>query len=618
MRSLGPVPPRRLAPSVPRDLETVCLKCLHKEPARRYATAQELADDLRRFLDGEPIRARPVGRGERLWKWARRNPTLAALVGLAGLAVAALVLGILGHNARLRVEAQRADAQGRRADANYREARDTLNRILTRFEDKGLADVPRLKELRRDVLENALAFYQGVLQATGRAGPAVPFDTAVAHQQAGYLQAALGRQKQGEENVRRAVNLFEQLAAEDPADVEVTAHLAGCLDHLGISGIERAGPGLDTVKEALTPADRATMEEAEGYLRRALRLREALHQADRGQRRWREALAATHHHLAVICWAARKRERAEHHCETALSLRSALAAEGPANPAYAAALAQPLSRLAHARAERLPAGKVEPLYARAEKLLEPLVRDATQEPEYAQLLADLYVRRGHLLRERAGQPERSLDPYGRAIRLMAALVEREPRDARARLMLHNAHGGRAYAHQVLKRYAESVRDWDRVVELSEGADRAFNRSCRANTLALSGAHARAAAEAAALVENPEGPDDVLFNAGSGGRAFGTLNAGRVTDAAPAATLRTDVIAAERLASTPDANTNDPFVQEKAAELDYDPQRIFDYLNEDVGYESYVGSLRGARGTLWSAAGNSLDEASLGSPSPTRP
>src|SRR5262245_7023668 len=98
---------------------------------------------------------------------------------------------------------------------------------------------------------------------------------------------------------------------------------------------------------------------------------------------------------------------------------------------------------------------------------------------------------------------------------------------------------------------------------------------------------------------------------SGARAFATLNAGMVSDDAPAAVLRTDAIPAELLASTPDANTTDPFIQEKAAELDYDPQRIIDFLQDEVGYESYTGSLRGARGTLWSSAGNALDEASLG-------
>jgi WD40 repeat protein len=74
-----PVPPRRLNPTVPRDLETVCLKCLQKEPLRRYGSAAELAEDLRRFRQHEPIRARPVGMGERVIKWVRRKPLPAAL-----------------------------------------------------------------------------------------------------------------------------------------------------------------------------------------------------------------------------------------------------------------------------------------------------------------------------------------------------------------------------------------------------------------------------------------------------------------------------------------------------------------------------------------------------------
>jgi eukaryotic-like serine/threonine-protein kinase len=91
VRSTEPVLPRQLQPRVPRDLETICLKCLHKEPGRRYLTADLLADDLQHFLAGEPIRARPVRAWERAIKWAKRRPAAAAvLVLLIGSALAAV------------------------------------------------------------------------------------------------------------------------------------------------------------------------------------------------------------------------------------------------------------------------------------------------------------------------------------------------------------------------------------------------------------------------------------------------------------------------------------------------------------------------------------------------
>src|SRR5262249_10032213 len=91
VKAAGPVSPSRLVPGLPRDLETICLKCLAKEPGQRYPAATELAEDLRRFQAGEPIRARRIGGAERAWRWCRRNPTVSGLVG--GIALA-LVLGM--------------------------------------------------------------------------------------------------------------------------------------------------------------------------------------------------------------------------------------------------------------------------------------------------------------------------------------------------------------------------------------------------------------------------------------------------------------------------------------------------------------------------------------------
>ncbi len=99
---------------------------------------------------------------------------------------------------------------------------------------------------------------------------------------------------------------------------------------------------------------------------------------------------------------------------------------------------------------------------------------------------------------------------------------------------------------------------------------------------------------------------------TGAQVFATLDAGAVTNSTPAATLRAGSDSdPSLLASTPDANTTDPYIQEEAAKLDYDPTQIFNFLHTQIGYNSYVGSVRGARGTLWSSAGNALDVASLG-------
>jgi WD40 repeat protein len=118
-----PTSPRKLNSGVPRDLETITLKCLDKNPQRRYATARELADEMTRFLDGQPILARPVGRMERAWRWARRNPTLAGLSALILILASALTVGSVV--AAVRLATARRDAEVRLAESLHQQARAT-------------------------------------------------------------------------------------------------------------------------------------------------------------------------------------------------------------------------------------------------------------------------------------------------------------------------------------------------------------------------------------------------------------------------------------------------------------------------------------------------------------
>jgi hypothetical protein len=123
VRQREPVPPTQLQPKSPRDLEVICLKCLRKEPARRYATALELADDLERFLRGRPILARPVSGGEKVLRWAKRQPAAAALVLVSAAAAVTLLAAWIGFTARLQVEGDRAREQERLAQQQWAIAR---------------------------------------------------------------------------------------------------------------------------------------------------------------------------------------------------------------------------------------------------------------------------------------------------------------------------------------------------------------------------------------------------------------------------------------------------------------------------------------------------------------
>lgn len=126
VRTQEPVPPRRLKPATPHDLETICLQCLAKEPVKRYDSALDLADDLARFRAGEPVRARPVHALERGWRWCRRNPIPATLLGCVALLLVVIAAGASLAAWKLDRARDRAVANQRAAEQAEEQAKDQL------------------------------------------------------------------------------------------------------------------------------------------------------------------------------------------------------------------------------------------------------------------------------------------------------------------------------------------------------------------------------------------------------------------------------------------------------------------------------------------------------------
>jgi tetratricopeptide (TPR) repeat protein len=224
VRTREPVPVRQLQPKVPRDLETICLKCLEKEPCRRYATAGALADDLKRFEDGEPIQARTAGPVERLWRKCRRKPLAASLV-------AALVLTLVGgFSVSLFYWLQTLDLLYKEEEAR-REAEASQARILhilTNFAQLGEnhSPVPNQPwEFHIAMLRQVEDHYQRLL----RQRPQDPvLRQALANTYLGleWIDDASGRHKEALTLYQATVDLWQQLVHQDGRNLAYRAGLA--------------------------------------------------------------------------------------------------------------------------------------------------------------------------------------------------------------------------------------------------------------------------------------------------------------------------------------------------------------------------------------------------------
>jgi serine/threonine-protein kinase len=211
VQSAEPVPPGRLQQTVPRDLETICLKCLQKEPAKRYPSASALAEDLRRFLGG------PGPACERAGRWAHGRPALATVAAITLLATLALLaLPGLWLDAARRAAQERerekqvlAEAQADKlreeerlrgqAEDNLSRAQEAVDAMLCRISEAKLPAEPTTERQRRELLEQALTFFQRILEQEA-SGPALRGQAARARQRVADIRKVVGRQRSVEKS----------------------------------------------------------------------------------------------------------------------------------------------------------------------------------------------------------------------------------------------------------------------------------------------------------------------------------------------------------------------------------------------------------------------------------
>jgi len=438
-----PVPPSRLLPKLPRDLETICLKCLEKSPRKRYLSAALLAADLRRFIDGRPILARPLRTWERVYKWAKRRPVAALLVFVLFIGVITLAAGFV----HIRAANLRLQQSLNETEDSLIVARRAIDGMLVRLSDQ-LAPFPQSEQLRRESLEDARKLYEklGEIRPNSRAGV---LQAAEVQGKLGEIYSELGRLDDAEASYRKSLALHTELKTQEPDDPD---HRRGRANMLGnLANVEQKighGEQMETLARAalvemaplLDDADTATLRSASNI----------------------------HSTLAIALRINKKLTEAVREDEAALALRKEWLAKDPQSTEAKVALASSLSNWATnmlisnrpdeavaplTEAEKLLAGQTSPrqrfyvgqfqanraiayellkkeheaemTHAAAIATLLALVADYSAVPGYRHLLAKEHMNLARYFWPK-GQNEKALDHLRIASPLLQALVQQNP------------------------------------------------------------------------------------------------------------------------------------------------------------------------------------------------
>lgn len=390
--------PRHARPCIPADLETIVNKAISKSREHRYATAQELADDLKRFLEGRPTLARRRTVADRAGKWVQRHRR--AVWAAAGMAVVLLIAVAVAAVLILR-EHQKTVAALEQAEANFHQARQVVDRFASEHAER-LAAMPGAESLRRELLADALSYYRQFLEKAADS-PSLAADLARAHYRVGHLTEQTGDQAEALAAYDRAIELLRRLADDSPEIPDYRFDLALCLNNRGLL-LNRLG----------------RTNEAESAYREAIQVLDELPAGDRRD----TDLALCHANLAMLFGTTERLSEALASYRSAIAIQEGLAERHPGSGSHTGALAISLNNLSFL-ASRLDPQQAIPLCHRAIALQTKLVES---EPNVAVRKADLAVSYSNLgtLERQSSRFKEAQAAYEKAIDLQRQLVRQAP------------------------------------------------------------------------------------------------------------------------------------------------------------------------------------------------
>ncbi len=441
-----PPPPRRLNAQIPRDLEVICLRCLQKHPDRRYQTAQEVAEDLERFLEGKPIRARPVGRIERLIRWTKRNPGIASLAATVLLLLSVVAVGST-------VAAFWIQEKKEEAVTSLDRALAAVDTMLSEVASDRLVGSPYMEPVRKRLLEEALAFYEEFL-SDNQDDPRLRRAVARAQMRVGTIYMWLGDFDQAIHMLEESEASSAELVQDYPGDTALQRELARASYwrgrvHAYLSDASLAEEAFDKalqIQERIAQNEDAPrslryeycdtlqmlgkllipirMDEAEQRLRTASEISTELLASDETNIEFRWQRAVILHNLGLAAsdrgdWAS-----TEQHYLGSLKIWREIHAQEPL-PGAISGLAKVLSDLGVYYYYATDLVKSENHYKEALNLAESLAQNFPAVPEYQSHLA---VSHGNLawLYTNTDRDEQAIQQFLRAVEIVDALATRYP------------------------------------------------------------------------------------------------------------------------------------------------------------------------------------------------